>query len=160
MNTEPEKSPAAEPEKKRSAGPAVTHGQLLWITRKKADGNSGGSEAAESSALPAGSKAKQTDAPEIKVVKEADGSLGFDWVVRDPSGIHARPAGQIAQIVKNHGAEVTLEAEGGTAAGRSPVQMMGLSVKGGTKLHVKISGDPQETEAAAAELSAFMRESL
>ena len=82
----------------------------------------------------------------------------FSYIIRDENGIHARPAGLLVRRVKESGASVTLE-KGGRAADASRLfAVMGLGIRCGDTVTVRVEGDG-EAEAASA-LEAFFKENL
>ena len=62
------------------------------------------------------------------------------FVVGLDHGLHARPAARIAECAKRFAAEVSLEANGRSAAGRSPVAIMALDVRKGDEVVVHARG--------------------
>ncbi|MBV8401067.1 MAG: HPr family phosphocarrier protein, partial [Acetobacteraceae bacterium] len=76
-----------------------------------------------------------------------------DVMVRTEDGIHARPAGLIAQAVRRFRAEVSLQARGRTVSARGAVGIMGLGVRGGDTLTVIGAGaDAEGAVEAVAKL--------
>ena len=80
-------------------------------------------------------------------------------VINDPVGIHARPAAMFAQAVTASGQTVTIAKEGGNAVpAGSILSIMGLGIKQGDTVTVKVEGDD---EAAAAEaIQKFLTENV
>ena len=78
-----------------------------------------------------------------------------DVVERAPDGIHARPAGLIAETVRNYRAEVRLQARGRTVSARGAVGVMGLGVRGGDT--VTILGAGEDAEAAVEAVAALLQ---
>ena len=62
------------------------------------------------------------------------------YVVGLDHGLHARPAARIAECAKRFDVEVSLQANGRTAAGRSPVAIMALDVRKGDEVVVHAQG--------------------
>ena len=83
---------------------------------------------------------------------------GFEYVIRDKTGIHARPAGGIAGIVKRYDCRVTVEAGGKSCAADSVIGLMSLGAAEGTELRVRASG-PEGPQALEA-LYQYMKENL
>lgn len=73
----------------------------------------------------------------------------FEYTVRDPLGIHARPAGLLVNEAKKYRSSITLTAKGGTADAKRIFAVMGLAVKCGDKIKVSCEGG-DEAEAAQA----------
>lgn len=82
----------------------------------------------------------------------------FKYVVTDPEGIHARPAGEFVKAASKFSSEVNLTKDGKTVSAKKIFGVMGLAVKQGQELTVTIEG-PDE-DAAAAELEEFLKNNL
>ena len=82
----------------------------------------------------------------------------FTYVVQDPMGIHARPAGMLAKAAMAYPCAVTLTAPAGNADAKRLMSIMRLAVKAGIEVTVSCEGE-QEEEAAAG-LEAFFQENL
>lgn len=83
----------------------------------------------------------------------------FTYHVNDPLGIHARPAGLLAKLVKGFAdTTVTIEKNGVSAKASSLMKLMSLAIKQGDTVTVKIEGGDEETVAAAVEK--FFQENL
>lgn len=82
----------------------------------------------------------------------------FQYTVKDACGIHARPAGLLVKIVKGFSSTATLEKNGKTCDLRKLMALMGMGVKQGDTVTVKVEGDD---EAAAAEaIQKFLSENV
>lgn len=66
--------------------------------------------------------------------------LNFDYVVKDPIGLHARPATLLVNLVKSLDSAVTVEKEGKTASAAKLLALMGLAITNGDKITVSIEG--------------------
>jgi len=83
----------------------------------------------------------------------------FVHIVRDPLGIHARPAGLLAKTAKNFSDTVITVAKNGNAVRAGQLmKLMGLGVRLGDEVTVTAEG-PGETEAIAA-MRLFFSENL
>lgn len=80
------------------------------------------------------------------------------FTVKDPMGIHARPAGLLVKEIKKYQSSVTIERDGQKIDGRRLISLMGMAVKCGQTITVTVDG-PDE-EAAAAGLEAFLDANL
>ena len=80
------------------------------------------------------------------------------YVITDPMGMHARPAGMLVKAVAPFASKVTVTAPTGTADARRLMALMKLAAKQGMELTVTVEGDDEE--AAAAELQAFLTANL
>ena len=82
----------------------------------------------------------------------------FTFTVTDQTGIHARPAGEIASIVKQYECEVTVETDGKTCSAKSVAGLMSLGAAEGTQLTFRASGP--EGSLALSALWEYMEEKL
>lgn len=83
----------------------------------------------------------------------------FDYVINDPLGLHARPAGLLAKLAKPYADTVITITKGDkTVKASQLMKLMSLAAKNGDQVTVAAEG-PQEEEAIAA-LKAFFQENL
>lgn len=82
----------------------------------------------------------------------------FTYEIKDPIGIHARPAGLLVKQSSRFQSEITVIKEGKEADAKKLFALMSLAVKCDDKITVKISGDDETT--AKEELEKFFRENL
>ena len=83
----------------------------------------------------------------------------FEFVVTDPVGIHARPAGNLVKKKKKYaGSKITLTKGEKTVDALRLMAVMGLGVKQGDTVTFRIDGGDEET--VAAELEAYLKENL
>ena len=83
----------------------------------------------------------------------------FQYVITDPVGIHARPAGLLVKAAKALDSTVTVEKVGGKSyAATKLMAVMGLGVKGGDTVTVTVEGGNEEASLQAMEQ--FFRENL
>ena len=76
--------------------------------------------------------------------------MQFEHTVKDPLGIHARPAGQIAKLAKGYADTViTIEKNGNVAKASQLMKLMGLGVKNGDTVTVAVEGGNEEAAYAA-----------
>lgn len=73
----------------------------------------------------------------------------FTYTVKDKAGIHARPAGMLAKTAKNYQSEIIIEKDGKEVNAEKLIMIMGLNVKCGDTVTVKISGDDEESASEA-----------
>ena len=73
----------------------------------------------------------------------------FQYTVKDACGIHARPAGLLVKVVKGFSSTATL---------RKLMALMGMGVKQGETVTVKVEGEDEE--AAAAAIQQFLTENV
>lgn len=83
-----------------------------------------------------------------------DESQGLEWVVtlRNPEGLHARPAAQFARALRGLNAEVRVERldTGAGADGRSVLSLVALAAPVGTQLRLVATGADAERALAVA----------
>ena len=82
----------------------------------------------------------------------------FTYVIRDPNGMHARPAGRLATFAKQFGASIRVKAGEREADCKRLLSLMSLGAVCGTELHFLIDGTDEE-EARVA-LEGFCKEVL
>ena len=76
----------------------------------------------------------------------SNGPLRRTVTVRNPQGLHMRPAMAFAQLANRFQSAVTLRRPGKTANGRSMMQLIMLAALPGTELTLEVEGE----DAAAA----------
>lgn len=82
----------------------------------------------------------------------------FTYTVKDPVGIHARPAGLLVKQIKTYQSAVVIEKDGAAADGLKLMALMGLCVKKDDVITVRVEG-PDE-ESAAADLARWLENNL
>ena len=82
----------------------------------------------------------------------------FVAIVKDPSGIHARPAGLLVKEINNYEYEVKIELNDKSADGKRIFAVMGLGAKCGDTLKIIING--KDEEDAFNNLKAFFDNNL
>ncbi len=82
----------------------------------------------------------------------------FDYTITDPEGIHARPAGILVKEAGKFSSKVTMVKDGKEADAKRIFGIMGLGVKKGNTVTVKVDGEDEE--AAFAMLETFFKENL
>ena len=76
----------------------------------------------------------------------------FVYTIKDPVGIHARPAGLLAKAAKALDSTVTIaKADGKSAQATKLMALMGLGIKQGETIHVTVEGGNEDANAAAME---------
>ena len=76
----------------------------------------------------------------------------FTYVIQDPLGIHARPAGLLVKAAKEFaGTEITITKGGKTVKGTLLMKLMGLGVKTGDTVTVAAEGASEGAAIAAME---------
>ena len=69
----------------------------------------------------------------------------FEYVIKDPIGIHARPAGMLVKEAKKYSCDLSLECSGKKADLKKIMVLMSLGVKCGNKVTVTADGENSET---------------
>ena len=83
----------------------------------------------------------------------------FDYVINDPLGLHARPAGLLAKLAKPYADTViTVTKAGKTVKASQLMKLMSLAVKQGDTVTVAAEGEDEDTAIAA--LKAFFEANL
>ena len=80
------------------------------------------------------------------------------YVITDPLGMHARPAGMLVKAVAAYASKITVTVPTGTADARRLMALMKLAAKQGMELTITVEG--ADEEKAAAELQAFLSANL
>ena len=83
----------------------------------------------------------------------------FRYVIEDPRGNHARPAGGLVKALKPFAdTEITITKGDKTVKASQLMKLMGLAVKQGDEVVVAANGPQEDAAIAAAE--AFLKENL
>lgn len=82
----------------------------------------------------------------------------FTFVITDPVGIHARPAGVLAKQVKGLESKVVIWKGEKSAEAKKLMAVMGLGVKQGDEVKITVEGPSEEADAATVE--AFFKENF
>ncbi len=82
----------------------------------------------------------------------------FTYEIKDPNGIHARPAGEVIKLIKGFASTVTVF-KGDKSADMSKLfKLMGLGIKQGASITVKVEGEDED--ACTDALVKFLGENL
>lgn len=82
----------------------------------------------------------------------------FTYTIREAVGIHARPAGLLVKEVKKHASTVTIVKGEKSVNALKLMALMGMGIKCGDTVTVRVEGEDEETAAPA--LEAFFSEHL
>lgn len=82
----------------------------------------------------------------------------FKYVVTDPEGIHARPAGELVKAAKAFACSIKLTKDGKSGDCKKIFGIMGLGVKKGNEITLTFDG--ADEDAALEAISKFMQENL
>ncbi len=84
--------------------------------------------------------------------------IEFTHTVKDPNGMHARPAGLLVKEATRFSSEVMIYNGEKSASAKKLISLLSLSVKCGTTVRVTVIGE-DEAEAAEA-ISAYMKANI
>lgn len=82
----------------------------------------------------------------------------FQYVITDPEGIHARPAGELVKQAKAFSCDIKIRKGDKMVNGKAILGLMGLVVKKGDQ--VVLTFDGADEDAACEILKEFMEENL
>lgn len=82
----------------------------------------------------------------------------FTYTITDPNGIHARPAGLLVKQLKAFKSTVTIFKGNKNVDMKKLLALMGLGVKQGDAVTIKVEGEDEE--ACAAALEKFLKETF
>ena len=82
----------------------------------------------------------------------------FTYTITDPNGIHARPAGLLVKQLKAFKSTVTIFKGDKNVDLKKLLALMGLGVKQGDAVTIKVEGEDEE--ACAAALEKFLKETF
>ena len=75
----------------------------------------------------------------------------FEYVIKDELGVHARPAGLLVKKAKEFTSEIIITKGDKSANAKKLIVLMGLAIKQGDRITVKISGEDENKAAAEME---------
>jgi len=75
----------------------------------------------------------------------------FDYIVKDPLGIHARPAGLLVREISQFTSSVTIAKGEKGADAKKIFSLMGLGIKCGDTVSVTVEGADEDNATAALE---------
>ena len=82
----------------------------------------------------------------------------FRYVITDPEGIHARPAGILVKEAKQYACSIKLSKDGKAVDCKKLLAIMSLAAKTGNE--VVLTFDGEDEDAAYEAVSKFMQENL
>ncbi|PLS25795.1 HPr family phosphocarrier protein [Bifidobacterium imperatoris] len=85
-------------------------------------------------------------------------SQEFKFTVSDPAGMHARPAGLLVAKAREYESSIIVSYNGKSVDAKRIFGVMGLGVKQGDEVTVKVEGSDEDK--AAAEFEQFLKENL
>ena len=78
----------------------------------------------------------------------------FSYTIKTPVGMHARHAGLLVKEASRFQSEITFSKGGHSVSAKRILSLMGLGVRQGDLIEMKIEGEDEDT--AAVELKNFM----
>lgn len=82
----------------------------------------------------------------------------FEYTLKNPMGLHMRPAGSMVEQLSALGCDVTLRCGARSANAKSILNVMALAAKCGEAVTVEVSGENEDT--VAAQLQRFFEENF
>ena len=83
----------------------------------------------------------------------------FEYVITDPVGIHARPAGMLVKAAKELNSTITVEKVGGKSSLATKLMaLMSVGIKKGDTVIVKVEGGDEDANFEA--IQKFFKENL
>ena len=82
----------------------------------------------------------------------------FTYTIKDETGIHARPAGQLCKLAKSFASETVIENNGHKVNATKLMMLRGLGVKCGDTVKITVEGEDEDM--AAVELEEFFKANL
>lgn len=82
----------------------------------------------------------------------------LSYVITDPEGIHARPAGALVKEAAAFTSKITIGKDGKEVDAKRIFGIMGLAAKQGKTIVLKAEGDDED--AAIEKLGTFLKENL
>lgn len=82
----------------------------------------------------------------------------FNYIITDPEGIHARPAGELVKAAKEFESKITLTKDGKLGDCKKIFGIMALAVKSGNE--VTLTFDGSDEDAAYEKISEFMKANM
>lgn len=82
----------------------------------------------------------------------------FSYVIKDPIGLHARPAGLLVKKAGEFSSKITVSVGEKSAEAKKLIMLMGLGIKQGMEIVCRVEGEDED--AAAAALQQFFEENL
>lgn len=84
--------------------------------------------------------------------------VSFTYTIKDPEGLHARPAGLLVKRVQQLSSETTVSLRGTNANAKRLFAVMGLAAKQGDTITITLEGDSEQNDAR--EIKTFLEETI
>ena len=75
----------------------------------------------------------------------------FEYTIKDPIGLHARPAGQLAKLCSQSGCTVSITKGDKTVKANQLMKLMGMGIKHNDTVKITVEGAREEEVAEAVE---------
>ncbi len=82
----------------------------------------------------------------------------FEYTIKDPIGLHARPAGQFVKLCNQFGCKISITKGDKTVKANQLMKLMGMGIKYNDTVKITVEGAREEEAAEAVE--EFMIENL
>jgi phosphotransferase system HPr (HPr) family protein len=82
----------------------------------------------------------------------------ISYAIKDPDGIHARPAGKFVELMQTFKSSITVNRDDKSSDAKKLFALMKMRVKAGETITVKAEGDDEDKAVNAA--LAFLKENL
>ncbi len=82
----------------------------------------------------------------------------FKYVITDPVGIHARPAGNLVKAIKEFESDCKMSGNNKTVDGKKLMQVMTLGIREGQEVELTFTG--ADEDAAAEAIEKYMKENI
>ncbi len=82
----------------------------------------------------------------------------FEYIINDPEGIHARPAGLFVKEAGKYASKIMIGKDGKEVDAKRIFGIMSLGVKKGNTVTLRIEGEDEDVAAAA--LEEFLKQNL
>lgn len=69
----------------------------------------------------------------------------FQYIITDPEGIHARPAGELVKALKDFTSTITITKDGKSADAKRIFGIMSLAAKQGQEITITAEGEDENT---------------
>ncbi len=84
--------------------------------------------------------------------------VGFNYVIKDSVGIHARPASLLVKKAKELSSKTVINARGKSAEATRLMAIMSLGIKKGDEINVQVTGENEKADAL--EMESFFKNNL
>ncbi len=82
----------------------------------------------------------------------------FQYVIQDPVGLHARPAGLLVKMAAGFQSKITISGNGKSCDAKKLIMLMSLGITQGTEVTCQIEGEDED--AAFEAVQKFFTENL